>query len=148
MIDTRTIMNDSSISRDLPSGVVTFLFTDIENSTRLWERFRDSMGEALSLHDQIVADAVRSNGGVVIKSTGDGAHAVFKLAIDAVRAVLAMQLKLQITNWEPVDPILVRTALLTGEAELRDGDYYGSAVNRAARLMSSAWGGQILISAS
>ncbi len=106
------------------------------------------MGAALTLHDQLAADAVRSNGGVVVKSTGDGVHAVFPFAGEAVSAVIKLQELMIAASWSVPAALRVRTALHSGEAELRDGDYYGPAVNRAARLMSAASGGQILLSAA
>src|SRR4051812_45900447 len=136
-------------SRDvpaLPTGTVTFLFTDIEGSTRLWEEQPSAMQTALARHDAILTDVVLAHGGNVVKTTGDGVHAVFPVAEAGVEAALDGQL--QLTN-EPcgvTGPIRVRMGLHTGTAELRDGDYYGSVLNRAARLMSVAHGGQVVIS--
>jgi len=129
---------------NLPSGTVTFLFTDIEGSTQLWEDHAEIMKSALAEHDNILREAIESNHGHVIKTTGDGAHAVFATAIDAVNAAISAQHNLTspISNLQ----IKVRMGLHTGEAELRDGDYYGQALNRTARIMSLAHGGQILVS--
>src|SRR5688572_11215201 len=127
-----------------PSGTVTFLFTDIEGSTQLWENHAEIMKSALAEHDTILRQAIESNHGHIIKTTGDGAHAVFEKAIDAVNATFAAQIKLQTLVSTP--SIKVRMGLHTGEAELRDGDYYGQALNRTARIMSLAHGGQILLS--
>jgi len=132
----------------LPSGTVTFLFTDIEGSTKLWEKFPEAMGAALALHDEIAVDAVQSNGGIVVKSTVDGLHAVFPYAGEAVMAVIKLQELMVSASWPIPATLRVRTALHSGEAELREGDYYGPAVNRAARLMSAAAGGQILLSSA
>ena len=127
----------------LPSGTVTFLFTDIESSTRLWEQYPEEMKPALAKHDSILKQAVESNHGYIIKTTGDGVHAVFGKAIDSVMATLLAQHSLHQT----ADRLIrVRMGLHTGEAELRDGDYYGSCLNRAARIMSVAHGGQVLLS--
>jgi predicted ATPase/class 3 adenylate cyclase len=128
----------------LPSGTVTFLFTDIEGSTVLWEKHPEAMKEALARHDSILREAIESSGGQVIKVTGDGIHGVFKKAMDAVHATLAAQRLLK----DPLFglPIRVRMGLHSGEAELRAGDYFGQALNRAARIMSVAHGGQILLS--
>jgi predicted ATPase/class 3 adenylate cyclase len=130
----------------LPSGTVTFLFTDLEGSTRLWEEHPDAMGPALARHDAIVRDAIEGYGGCVVKMRGDGFHAVFGTAHDAVDAAVAAQLALGGEAWDVTGPLRVRMGLHTCEAELRDGDYYGSAVNRAARLMATAHGGQIVLS--
>lgn len=132
----------------LPSGVVTFLLTDVEGSTRLWERFPEAMSVALARHDALVREGVARHGGSLIKSRGEGdsAFAVFARAPGAVAAALALQRDLAGESW-PGDSVLrVRMALHAGEAELRDGDYYGSAVNRCARLRALAHGGQVLLS--
>ena len=132
----------------LPSGTVTFLFTDIENSTPLWEKFPESMKSALAKHDSVLKDAIETNSGQIIKTTGDGVHAVFSTVMDAVNASIDAQNEFQTSeraNSSEV-PLRVRMGIHTGEAELRDGDYYGGALNRAARIMSIGHGGQILIS--
>lgn len=130
----------------LPSGTVTFLFTDIEGSTQLWEIYPESMKAALARHDELLRAAVAANHGHVIKTTGDGLHAVFASAADGLVAVVAGQRALQAESWPETGPLHVRMALHTGEAELREGDYYGGALNRAARLMAAGAGGQILVS--
>jgi len=132
----------------LPSGTVTFLFTDIEGSTKLWEQYPEAMKSALAKHDSTLKEAIESNNGQIIKTTGDGVHAVFSTAIDAVKAALEAQKIFQISQ-VPVESdisIRVRMGIHTGEAELRSGDYYGGTLNRAARIMSVGHGGQILIS--
>jgi predicted ATPase/class 3 adenylate cyclase len=131
---------------ELPSGTVTFLFTDIEGSTRLWEEHPHAMRDALARHDELVRDAVEAHGGCVVKTTGDGFHAAFSSAHDAVDAAVAAQLALGEGPLEVIGPLRVRMGLHTCEAVLRDGDYYGSEVNRAARLMSVAHGGQVVVS--
>jgi predicted ATPase/class 3 adenylate cyclase len=133
---------------ELPSGTVTFLFTDLEGSTRLWEEHPDAMRAALARHDEVVRHAIEGHDGFVVKTTGDGFHAAFGTAHDAVDAAVAAQLALGEGPWEVTGPLKVRMGLHTCEAELRDGDYYGSAVNRAARLMSVAHGGQVVASAA
>src|SRR6478735_7166954 len=132
--------------RAMPSGTVTFLFTDLEGSTRLWEQHPDAMRSALARHDAVVRDAIERHDGFVVKTTGDGFHAAFDTAHDAVAAAVAAQLALDGEPWETTGPLRVRMGLHTCEAEARDGDYYGSAVNRAARLMSVAHGRQIVVS--
>ncbi|HSG44892.1 MAG TPA: adenylate/guanylate cyclase domain-containing protein [Anaerolineales bacterium] len=132
----------------LPSGTVTFLFTDIESSTKLWEKYPEEMKSALAKHDSILKEIVESNRGYIIKTTGDGIHAVFSTALDAVNAALGMQQAIQ--NSEVLKTsefsLRIRIGIHTGEAELREGDYYGGTLNRAARIMSIGHGGQILIS--
>ena len=131
-----------------PSGAVTFLFTDIEDSTPLWDRHRAAMRPALAEHDALLETAVIANDGVIVKTTGDGAMAAFASPSAALSAALDAQRALQDAQWEAIAPdrIRVRMGLHTGEAELRAGDYYGTAVNRAARIMSIGYGGQVLIS--
>ena len=128
---------------ELPSGTVTFLFTDIEGSTKLWEQYPEEMKAALAKHDSILKEAIESNHGHIIKTTGDGVHAVFAAAVDAAKSATDAQEKFQELLGEL--KINIRAGLHSGEAELRNGDYYGSVLNRAARLMSVAHGGQILI---
>jgi predicted ATPase/class 3 adenylate cyclase len=128
------------------SGTVTFLFTDIEGSTRLWEQHPQAMSEALARHDAILVDAVESSGGHVVKTTGDGLFAVFGRAEPALAAALTAQRSLVGAAWDPSCELQVRMGLHTGDAEFRDGDYHGSAVNRAARLTSAGHGGQVLVS--
>ena len=131
---------------DLPTGTVTFLFTDLEGSTRMWEEYPDAMGDALARHDEILRDAVTRHHGAIVKTTGDGIHAAFTSARDGIEAALDAQQVLRDTEWSTPVPLLVRMGLNTGEAELREGDYYGQSVNRAARIMAAAHGGQVLIS--
>ena len=131
--------------RLLPTGTVTFLFTDIEGSTRLWETQHAAMQQALAEHDAIMRKAIEASGGRIVKTTGDGAHAVFAIAANALNACLAAQNALKAHAWGNVR-ITSRMALHSGAAELRDGDYYGPVPNRAARLMAAAHGGQVLLS--
>ncbi len=135
-------------SLSLPTGTVTFLFTDIEGSTTLWERFPEETHLALVRHDTLVEDAVTEHGGVLVRPRGEGdsRFAVFPLATDAVAGAIAIQKALAAEPWQTPTPLRVRIALHTGDADLRAGDYYGSAVNRCARLRSAAHGGQTLIS--
>ena len=133
-------------SRSLPTGTVTFLFTDVEGSTRLWEDHPDVMHDVLARHDEIMRGAIESHGGHVVKTTGDGFHAAFGSAHDTLEAALAAQ---QALAGEPPTQgvvVKVRMGVHTGEARVRDGDYYGAELNRAARLMAVGHGGQVLIS--
>jgi len=130
-----------------PSGTVTFLFTDIEGSTRLWEEYPQSMGLALARHDTILRESIESHQGLVVKTTGDGVHAAFSTVGDALRSTINIQQTISAELWPQAQPLRVRAALHTGQAEWREGDYYGSAVNRADRIMSVTSGGLILLSA-
>jgi len=132
----------------LPTGTVTFLLTDIEGSTTLWERQPERMRLALARHDQLVSSIVDEHGGLIVKSRGEGdsAFAVFHRARDAVAAACQLQDALQTELWPTDLPPRIRMAMHTGEAELRDGDYYGPVVNRCARLRAAAHGGQVLVS--
>lgn len=135
------------VSSPLPEGTVTFLFTDIEGSSRLWEQFPQPMRGAIAQHDAILRAAVVESGGQVVKMRGDGLHAVFASAADAIRAAAAGQRELEAAAWdEATGPLGVRMGLHSGTAELRDGDYFGPAVNRAARLQDAGHGGQVLLS--
>jgi len=131
---------------DLPSGMVTLLFTDIEGSTRHWEQHPDQMGIALSAHDAALRLAIESNCGYVFKTVGDAFCAAFASPEDAVSAAVAGQLSL--ASISDVLPLKVRMAIHCGEPVLRDRDYFGPAVNRVARILDAAHGGQVLISAS
>src|SRR5262245_8621443 len=132
----------------LPTGIVTFMFTDIQESTQLWDRNPQETHAALVRHDEIIQSIVLQNGGVSVRPRGEGdSHfAVFARATDAVTGAIAVQRAFNVEQWSTPTPLRVRIALHTGEADLRDGDYYGSAVNRCARLRSAAHGGQTLLS--
>ena len=129
------------------AGFSTFLFTDIEGSTRLWEERAEAMGAALALHDGIVRDAVERAGGTVIKTTGDGVLALFGDPLAAFGAALAAQRGLRDAAWGETGPLRVRMALHAGSAEARDGDYFGPALNRVARILAIGHGGQVIASA-
>jgi len=132
----------------LPTGTVTFLLTDVEGSTALWEDAAEAMRSALARHDLLFEQAIRDHGGTHIRPRGEGdsRFAVFESAPDAISAALAIQRAFAAEPWPTPRPIKVRIGIHTGEAELRDGDYYGSAVNRCARLRGLGHGGQILLS--
>lgn len=134
----------------LPTGIITFLLTDIEGSTNLWEQNPELMGQALARHDRMVADAVAGAGGLVVKSRGEGdsVFSVFARPSEAVVAAAGLQRALVAADWPPGIEIRVRMSIHTGEAELREGDYFGPAVNRCARLRGLAQGGQVLVSAA
>ncbi|MEO5939413.1 MAG: adenylate/guanylate cyclase domain-containing protein, partial [Candidatus Limnocylindrales bacterium] len=124
--------------------VVTFLFTDVEGSTSLWERHPRAMRAALERHDAILRTAIDSAHGEVVKSTGDGLMAVFRSPSAAVDAGAAAQRALSDEPWPELCAIRVRIGIHTGDAESRGGDYFGPAVNRTARIMSAGHGGQVL----
>lgn len=133
----------------LPSGTITFLFSDIEGSTRLWEEHPHEMGAAIARHDTIMQQAITGHNGHVVKQRGDGFHAAFASATDAVDAAVAAQQNLQAEDWdEAIGALRVRISLHTSTAEPRQGDYYGPQLNRAARLESIAHGGQVLVSSA
>ncbi len=131
----------------LPTGTVTFLFTDVEGSSRLWEQYPEAMQPALAEHDARLKSAVVANGGHVVKMRGDGLHAVFSSVTEAVKAAVAGQRALLSASWDQtIGQLSVRMGIHTGTAELRDGDYYGPAVNQAARVQEAGHGGQVLLS--
>src|SRR5215218_8022148 len=138
----------SNLLTNKPTGTVTFLFTDIEGSTQLWERYPDQARAALARHDQIIEAIVDRHDGALVRPRGEGdsRFAVFPLASDAVAAAANIQQMLYVEPWPTPTPLRVRMALHTGEADLREGDYYGSEVNRCARLRSAGHGGQTLLS--
>ena len=129
-------MTDGARPEVLPSGVVTFLVTDIEGSTRRWEADPEVMRAALADHDDVLRTAIEANQGRVFKHTGDGVCAVFTSPRAAVDAAVAAQQVLELP---------VRMGISTGEAELRGSDYFGAVLNRAARVMAAGHGGQILL---
>jgi predicted ATPase/class 3 adenylate cyclase len=131
---------------DLTAGTVTFLFTDIEGSTRLWERDAAAMQAALDRHDEILRNSIEGRGGHVFKTVGDAFCAVFASAPDALEAALEAQRTLLAQEWSTIDPLRVRMALHAGTANERGGGYFGPSVNRVARLVSAAHGGQVLLS--
>src|SRR5436190_12483692 len=131
---------------ELPTGTVTFLFTDLEGSDRVWEEHPEAMKDALAHHDMILRDAIESHDGHIVKTTGDGVHAAFADPHAAVQAATEAQVALKAEPWVDTGALRVRMGIHTGPAEPRAGDYYGTALNRAARLMSVAHGGQVVVS--
>jgi predicted ATPase/class 3 adenylate cyclase len=125
---------------------VTFLFTDIEGSTRLWDEHAEAMRQALARHDSILRASIDGHDGLVFSTGGDGVAAAFQRAGDAVSAAISAQRGLSAEPWPVGLQLKVRMGLHTGEAQERDGDYFGTPVNRTARLMAVGHGGQILVS--
>jgi FXSXX-COOH protein len=130
----------------LPSGTVTFLFTDLEGSTGKWEKHPHEMRAASARHDAILRAAVEAHRGHVVKSTGDGVHAVFAAAPDAVAAAADAVQAFNSETWGSTGPLRIRVGIHTGEAHERDGDYFGLALSLASRLMAAAHGGQVVMS--
>jgi predicted ATPase/class 3 adenylate cyclase len=133
---------------ELPAGTVTFLFTDIEGSTSLWERHPEAMEPALARHNAILRAAIRAHGGHIFATAGDSACAAFATAPAALAAALAAQLALRSEPWPDAAPLRVRMALHSSVAEPRDGEYVGPTLNRVARLLGVAHGGQTLLTAA
>ena len=142
-LDTPETQQASSVTR-----AVTFLLTDIEGSTAAWEADAEAMAAGLARHDELVEQVVTSRGGRLIKTRGEGdaTFSVFDRPSAAAAAAIELQDAIAHEQWTLREPLRIRVALHTGEVELRDGDYFGRAVNRAARLRSLAAGGQILCS--
>lgn len=135
---------------ELPTGIITYLFTDVEGSTRLWQQYPEEMKTVMASHDALLGSIVDRHGGVVVRSRGEGdsLFSVFASASDSVAAACDMQQTLLHETWPADIPIRVRMSLNTGEAELREHDYYGTAVNRCARLRSIAHAGQVVVSST
>ena len=133
---------------DLPTGTVTFMLTDVVSSTRLWRQYPDGMRLACARHDAIIDVIVDEHHGLVVRPRGEGdsRFIVFIRASDALTAASAIQRALHVEPWPMPEPLPVRIAVHTGEADLRDGDYYGLAVNRCGRLRDVAHGGQVVVS--
>jgi predicted ATPase/class 3 adenylate cyclase len=133
---------------DLPAGTVTFFFTDIEGSTKLWEREPAAMGVAVARHDALVRKAIERHSGHVFMTAGDAFCAAFQTAASALAAACDSQTALAQEPWAEQARIKVRMALHTGVAEIRDHDYFGQPLNRVARLLAAGHGGQVLLSAA
>ena len=128
------------------TGMLTFLFTDIEGSTRRWAEHPEAMSAALVRHDELLRSAIESHGGDVFKHTGDGIAAVFGSPHDALCAAVTAQRSLQVECWGEIGDLRVRMGIHIGRAEYRTSDYFGQTLNRVARLMATAHGGQVVVS--
>jgi predicted ATPase/class 3 adenylate cyclase len=133
---------------ELPGGLLTFLFTDIEGSTSRWESGPDEMRLVLEQHDKALDSVISDAGGIIFKHTGDGVGAVFTSPSRAAAAAVEAQRAMQNADWAGEEKLRIRIGLHVGEAEPDRGDYFGPAVNRAARIMDVANGSQITISRS
>jgi predicted ATPase/class 3 adenylate cyclase len=132
---------------ELPTGTVTFLFTDLEGSTRLWEEHPEAMGTSVVRHDALLRDVIASRRGVLFSEMGDGVAAAFASAVDAVGAALDAQVRLALDEWAETGPLRARIGLHAGLGEIRpDGHYVNRPLNCCARLMAIAHGGQIVVS--
>jgi len=130
----------------LPTGTITFLFSDIAGSTPMWEKMPHAMGQALQKHDAILRQAIESHEGHVFKTVGDAFHAAFATPENALNAAVAAQIAISTMDWGEIGQLLVRMAIHTGTADERDGDYFGASVNRVARVLALGNPGQILLS--
>lgn len=128
----------------LPTGTVTFLFTDIQGSTQLCEQHPQQMPAALARHDALLRRSIEAHGGVLFKTAGDGVCAAFTTGLDALAAAVTAQQALSTEPWE-IPPLRVRMALHTGGVNPRNGDYLGQPLNRLARLLMAGHGGQVLL---
>jgi class 3 adenylate cyclase len=137
-----------TVVEPLPTGVVTFLLTDIEGSTELWDKHSDDMAKALARHEEVIEDVVSAHSGRLLKSRGEGdaTLSVFAGASDAVDAAVQLQQRLHHKQWPGDLNLRTRIALHSGEAQTRNGDYYGGPLNRGARIRGLAVGGQLLVS--
>jgi predicted ATPase len=124
--------------------MLVFLITDIEGSTKKWEQHPEAMKTALQRHDEIISTAVSRHGGIIVKHTGDGVLAVFEKG-DPLSCAVEIQKKMDQENWADVGTLRIRMGLHAGYAEKVGGDYFGPAVNKTARVMATAWGGQIVL---
>ncbi len=135
-------------SYSVPTGSVTLWFSDIEGSTQRWDAYRDAMQAALRRHDALMHAVIAEHGGHVFKTIGDAFCAAFQSPSGALAAALGVQRAMGAEDWSAVNGLRVRLALHAGETDERDGDYYGPTVNRVARLLSTAHGGQTILSSA
>lgn len=128
------------------TDIVTFLFTDVEGSTRLWQDYERAMSADLALHDALLRRVIESAGGQVFKTVGDAFYAAFAMPVDALRAAVLAQREMIAEPWRVPGGLRVRMAVHSGSAERRHDDYFGPTLNRIARLLTAGHGGQILVS--
>ena len=149
-MEERILLHDPTLlaAGDVRTEEIAFLFTDLEDSSALWEARPDQMRVALVQHDEIMTKAVSGSGGRVFKDTGAGILAAFGTVFDAATAASQAQRALDETDWGPIGSLLARMSVDVGEVDVRGGDYFGPPMNRGARLMSSAHGGQVVLSSA
>ncbi len=135
-----------ALNAPIPTGTVTLLFTDIEGSTQRWEERPDAMALALRRHDELLRAAIERHGGHVFKTVGDAFCAAFWRAADGTAAAIDGQRALAGEDWSAIGGLQVRMAMHSGATDEREGDYFGPAVNRVARLLATAHGGQVVFS--
>ncbi|MGA8325550.1 MAG: adenylate/guanylate cyclase domain-containing protein, partial [Candidatus Cybelea sp.] len=135
-----------ALAAPIPTGTVTLLFTDIEGSTQRWEERGEAMAQALRRHDELLRGVIESHGGHVFKTVGDAFCATFWRAADAVAAAIDAQCVFGVEGWRAIGGLHVRMAMHSGVTHERDGDYFGPVVNRVARLLATAHGGQVVLS--
>src|SRR5215218_2063624 len=140
------LRDDGSVVSGAPTGTVTFLFTDIEGSTRLWQDHGEAMTGALARHDEVLRAAIEGHRGVVFSTAGDSFAAAFWTPDEAVDAAITAQASLLAETWPVPITMRVRMGVHTVIAAERDGNYFGPTLNRAARLMAAGHGGQVLLS--
>lgn len=131
---------------EMPDGIITFLFTDIQGSTRLWGEYPDAMPDALALHDKNLRAGIESHNGYVFQTVGDAFCAAFSTPDDALSAAVDAQKGLRDEKWGETGRLKVRMAIYTGTAQQRGTEYFGFILYRISRLMSAAHGDQILVS--
>ena len=139
-------MRETPNMGDRPTGTVAFLFTDVEGSTRLWDRHPEEMAVAVESHDRILRTTIENAGGYVFSTQGDAFAAALHSVGSAEQCAAAIQTAMATHEWPEATPLRTRIGLHVGEAQERDGDYFGPTLNRAARIMSAAHGGQVLTS--
>src|SRR5437660_1379245 len=135
------------LDRAAPSSEAVFLFCDIEGSTARWQMYPDAMPLYLHRHDNLLRAAIEEQNGIVFKTVGDEVCAAFASAENAVHAAINAQRAIASADWTAIGGLRVRMAINAGVVTQRDGDYFGSTVNRVARLLSAGHGGQVLLSA-
>lgn len=149
-LEERILQHDPELmsDRDVRTEHVAFLFTDVEASTALWETRPEQMRDALTTHDRIISSLVADAGGRVFKHTGDGLLGAFPDALSAARVAAEAQRRFATTDWGPLGDFGVKMSVDIGEVDARGGDYFGPPLNRAARLVAAAHGGQVVLSES
>ncbi len=148
MADEPVTRDATTVDTDLPTGVVTFLFSDIEGSTRMLEEHRAEAGAALARHHELLRDAIEDASGVVFETVGDAVYGAFTRPADAIGAAVAIQRALEAEDWGEIGELRARIAVHTGAVESRDSHYFGPALFECARVQSLAHGGQTLASAA